>query len=214
MIEFVPSEHHPLKSQGMLSQLVVPRPIAMITTADEAGTPNVAPMSYYMAITGKPMLIAVSMGMVRDRDNEPKHTWENANRSGDFVINVTTASMREHIEEVGKEYPRGVNEADQVGWTTMPSVKVTSPSLCDSPAHLECEIRQVVDLGDPSVAYSGVHLVIAEVVLMTMDESICTPDFRVDPLALAPVSRMGYPYYLQAVPEGVTTIERVAWEPS
>jgi flavin reductase (DIM6/NTAB) family NADH-FMN oxidoreductase RutF len=214
MIEFDPRAHSPLKSQSMMSQLVVPRPIAMISTANEHGVANVAPYSYFMAITGKPMLIAVSMGMVRDRDGEEKHTFANAHRSGDFVVNVTTQRFRDHIEEVGKEYPAGVNEADVVGWNMMPSVKVSSPKVAEAPAHLECEIRQVIDLGEPDVAYSGVHLVIAEVVWVTMDESVCSPDLRIDPIALAPVGRMGYPYFVQAVPEGVYEVERVAWTES
>jgi flavin reductase (DIM6/NTAB) family NADH-FMN oxidoreductase RutF len=211
MIEFDPKAHPPQKSQAMLSQLVVPRPIAMISTCNGEGRPNVAPMSYYMAVTGKPMLVAVSMGALRDSDGLPKHTYENAMATGDFVVNVTTERFREQIETVAMEYPADRCEADDVGWRLGPSQRVTAPSIMDAPAHLECEVRQVIDLGEPGVAYSAVHLVIAEVVWIVMDESVCSPDYRVDPLQLAPIGRLGFPYFVQAVPEGVYELPRYAW---
>src|SRR3954454_15500437 len=131
MIVFDPAQHAPARSQGVLSQLVAPRPIAMISTASAEGVPNVAPFSYYMPITGNPMLVAVSMGL-RESDGKPKHTFENAMRAGDFVINITTESMRDHIETAAIEFPRDVSELDAVGWTVTPSVKVSSPSVRES----------------------------------------------------------------------------------
>jgi flavin reductase (DIM6/NTAB) family NADH-FMN oxidoreductase RutF len=104
-----------------------------------------------------------------------------------------------------------VNEAEQVGWNLVPACRVSAPAIAEAAARLECEVRQVIDLGEPGVAYSAVHLVIAEVVWLVMDEAVCTPDYRVDPLALAPIGRLGYPCFVQAVPEGVYQLERYAW---
>ena len=211
MIVFDPAEHEPGKCQGVLSQVVVPRPIAMISTANSDGLPNVAPYSYYMAITGKPMYVGVTMGALRDIDGRPKHTFRNATRSGEFVINVTTNRIRDQIEVAAMEFPDEISELDELGWSTMPSQKVSAPSIVESPAHLECRVHQIVDLGDPTVAGSGVHVVIAEVVCIVLDESIATPDYRVDPLALAPIGRMGFPYYTEAIPESVFELERVPY---
>jgi flavin reductase (DIM6/NTAB) family NADH-FMN oxidoreductase RutF len=195
----------------MLSSLIVPRPIAMISTVDEDGTVNVAPYSYFMPVTGQPPLLAVTMGGRRESDPTPKDTWRNASRTGEFVVNVTTDAMRAHIETAAMEFPAGVSEIDALGWHTLPSVKVSHPSIAESPAHLECRVHQVVDLGTDDLAYSTVHVVFAEVVCITMDESICTPDLRIDPQALAPVGRMTFPWFVRARGDALFPLERVPY---
>lgn len=193
----------------MLSSLIVPRPIAMITTADEDGAVNVAPYSYFMPVTGSPPLLAVTMGGRRESDSSPKDTWRNASRTGEFVVNVTTESMRAKIEMAAMEFPAGVSELDAVGWHTIPSQVVSHPSLAESPGHLECRIHQVIDLGSAEVAYSTVHVVVAEVVCITLDELVCTPDLRIDPDALAPVGRMTFPWFVQAKGDALFRLERI-----
>jgi flavin reductase (DIM6/NTAB) family NADH-FMN oxidoreductase RutF len=208
---FDPAEHPAGRCQGVLSQLVTPRPIAMISTVDIDGVVNVAPFSYYMPVTGHPMLLAVTMGL-RESDGGLKHTYENARRTGDFVVNVTTARLREHIETAAIEFPRGVSELDSVPWTALPSQRVVSPSIAESPAHLECRIHQEVPLGEPGVPASEVHLVVGEVVCVTLDESICTSDFRIDQTAMATVGRMGFPWFTTATPESMMVIPRYTYE--
>jgi flavin reductase (DIM6/NTAB) family NADH-FMN oxidoreductase RutF len=210
-VVFDPAEHPAGRCQGVLSQLVTPRPIAMISTVDVDGVVNVAPFSYYMPVTGHPMLLAVTMGL-RESDGGLKHTYENARRTGDFVVNVTTARLREHIETAAIEFPRGVSELDSVPWTTVPSQRVTSPSIAESPAHLECRIHREVPLGELGVPASEVHLVVAEVICVTLDESICTADFRIDQTAMATVGRMGFPWFTTVTPESMMVIPRYTYE--
>lgn len=211
MIIFDPAEHTPTKRQGMLAQVIAPRPIAMISTANADGVTNVAPYSYFMAITGEPMLVGVTMGALREADGLPKHTYENAMRTGEFVINVTSDPMGEHIETAAMEFPGHVSELDHIGWTAIPSQVVSAPSIAESPVHMECRIHQVVDLGDPTVLHSGVHLVIAEVVCLALDDSVCTPDYRVDQAALRPVGRMGFPWFNRATPESMFQLPRIPY---
>ncbi|GAA3039997.1 flavin reductase family protein [Streptosporangium longisporum] len=201
----------PAQKQGLLSQLVVPRPIAMITTLDAQGGVNVAPFSYYMPICGEPPLVAVTIGTVREATDEPKDSWVNLSASGEFVINVTTTALAEHIETVAREYPAGVDEAGLVGWRTVPSQVVAPPSLADSPAHLECRVREVIDRGDPTSCFSGVHIVLAEVVCITADESIMSSPGRIDPTRVHAVGRMGFPWFVAATEETVFHQERVAY---
>lgn len=201
----------PAQKQGLLSQLVVPRPIAMITTVDPAGRLNVAPFSYYMPVSGEPPLVAVTVGAVREATGEPKDTWVNLRASGEFVINVTTTALADHIEVVAREYPPGVDEAEVVGWRTVPSQVVGPPSLADSPAHLECRVREVIDRGDPASCFSGVHIVLAEVVCITADESILESPTRVDPSKVRAVGRMGLPWFVAASAESIFSQERVAY---
>jgi flavin reductase (DIM6/NTAB) family NADH-FMN oxidoreductase RutF len=211
MIIFDPEGQPPAKCQGMLSSLVVPRPIAMISTVGDDGVVNVAPFSYFMPVTGRPPLVAVTIGGRREATSEPKDTWRNASQTGEFVINTTTDAMRHKIELAAMEMPADTSELDLLGWHTVPSVKVRHPSLAESPAHLECRIDRVVDLGDDDVAYSTVHVVVAEVICITLDESICTPDLRVDPHALAPVGRMTFPWFVRAGGDALFEQERVPY---
>lgn len=205
------SDRTPAQKQGLLSQLVVPRPIAMITTLDEAGGLNVAPFSYYMPVSGEPPLVAVTVGASREATDGPKDTWVNLRGSGEFVINVTTVELAEHIETVAREYPSGVNEADVAGWATVPSRIVTPPSLKDSPAHLECRIRDVIDRGDQRSCYSGVHIVLAEVVCVTADDSIMAEPNRIDPTKVRAVGRMGFPWFVQVGERSLFELERIRY---
>ena len=209
-IVFDPAEHSAMDRQFMLSQLVVPRPIAMVSTRSPDGVCNIAPMSYYLPITGSPMLVGVTMGL--REDGSQKHTYENAMASGDFVINITSDALAEMIEHVAMESPPEVDEFDLAGWTAVAATKVSSPAIGEAVARLECVIRQVVELGEAGVPFGEVHLVIAEVVWVQYDASILNEGGRIDPLALAPVARLGLRSFLRTVPEGVLNLPRVPWE--
>ena len=212
MILFEPAEHTADKCQTMLSSVIVPRPIAMISTIGANGTVNVAPYSYFMPITGSPPLVAVTMGARRSGRSEPKDTWSNAERTGEFVINITTKAMREKIEAAALDFPADISEVDVLGWTTIASRKVGHPGIAESPVHLECRIRQVVPLGTDGVNRPVVNLVIAEVMCISLDESVCGPDFRVDVQALAAVGRMTFPYFVQADGDALFGLERYGYE--
>lgn len=205
------SDRTPAQKQGLLSQLVVPRPIAMITTLDEDGTLNVAPFSYYMPVSGEPPLLAVTIGVSHEAQARPKDTWLNVERTGEFVVNVTTVDLAEHIETVAREYPRGVSEADLVGWHTVPSQVVAAPSLAESPAHMECRVREVIDRGDNDSCFSGVHILLAEVVCITADDSILAEPSRIDPTRVRAIGRMGFPWFVTAGEENIFYQERVRY---
>ena len=202
----------PAQKQGLLSQLVVPRPIAMITTVDKAGLLNVAPFSYYMPVSGEPPLIAVTIGARQEASPSPKDTWRNIQScGGEFVVNLTTTALAAHIETVAREYPSHVSEAEIVGWRSVPSQVVAVPSLSDSPAHLECRVREVVTRGDQASCFSGVHIVLAEVVCVTVDESIVGADSRIDPTRVHAVGRMGFPWFVAATDQSIFSEERIAY---
>jgi len=212
MIVFDPAEHPPDKAQGLLSSVIVPRPIAMISTANADGSVNVAPFSYFMPVTGHPPLIAVTMGGRHERADEPKDTWSNTVRTGEFVVNITVEAMADKIEAAAIEFPYGVSELEVLGWHAIASVKVAHPSLAESPVHLECRVHRVVELGDEGVAFSTVHLVIAEVVCVTLDASVCSPELRVDPQQLRPIGRMTFPRFVHAYGDALFALERISWD--
>lgn len=208
---FDPDEQPAARRQGMLSQLITPRPIAMISTVDEAGVANVAPYSYVMPVTGDPMLLAVTMGAHREAGGAPKDTWTNTERSGEFVVNVTAGAMAPHIETVAMEFPPEVDEADVVGWSLVPSVKVAPPSIAESPAHLECRVHEVVALGAQSEVFSAVNVVFAEVVCVTLSEAICGDDLRVDATELETIGRLGFPWFNRSSEPTMFELPRVPY---
>lgn len=205
------ADRTPVQRQGLLSQLVVPRPIAMISSDGPAGF-NVAPFSYYMPVCGEPPTIAVTIGAVREASTGPKDTWVNVEATGEFVVNATTTALAEHIETVAREYPTGVDEAVVVGWSRRPSEVVAADSLADSPAHLECRVVEVIDRGDPGSCFSGVHIVLAEVVRVRVADALLEPDGRhVDPARVAPIGRMGFPYFVAATGDALFRQDRIAY---
>ena len=208
-VTFDPAENQPMDRQFMLSQLVVPRPIAMVSTRSPDGIANVAPMSYYLPITGDPMLLGITMGL--REDGQLKHTYLNAMASGDFVVNVTSEAFRDDIETVAMESPSEVDEFDLAGWTPVPATKVSSPAIGEALARLECVVHKVVDLGTPDRVFGEVHLVIGEVVWVAYDSVICNEQGRIDPLRLGPISRLGLRTFLRTVDEGAYFLARTSW---
>jgi len=208
-ITFDPAEHPPMERQYMLSQLVVPRPIAMVSTRSPEGVANIAPMSYYLPITGDPMLVGITMGL--RESGQLKDTYTNAMASGDLVVNVTTEEFRDRIETVAMEAPAEVDEFELAGWTPVPATKVTSPAIGEALARLECEVRRVVDLGTPGLPFGEVHLVIAEVVWVAYDSAICDDKGRIDPLRLGPIGRLGLRTFLRTVDDGAYFLPRIPW---
>jgi flavin reductase (DIM6/NTAB) family NADH-FMN oxidoreductase RutF len=210
MLTFDPTDYEPVAAQGILSSVVGPRPIAMVSTANDDGTANVAPFSYFMAVTGRPMLVAITMGL-RSSDAGDKDTYRNAMRTCELVVNVTTDAMRDDIEVAAMELPSHESELELLPWTAVASQRVSAPSVAESPVHLECRVHRVVDLGEPGVQGSHVHVVFAEVVLVVVDDSVCV-DGRVDPALLAPIGRLAFPWFTRTTPESMFQLTRVPYE--
>ena len=208
-ITFDPAEHQPMDCQFMLSQLIVPRPIAMVSTASPDGVLNIAPMSYYLPITGDPMLLGITMGL--REDGQLKHTYLNAMASGDFVVNVTSEAFRDDIETVAMEGPPESDEYALAGWTPVPATKVNSPAIGEALARLECVVHKVVDLGTPDQIFGEVHLVIGEVVWVAYDSAICNEKGRIDPLRLGAIARLGLRTFLRTTDEGAYFLARTPW---
>ena len=210
---YLPDGRDPGTNQGLLSQLVVPRPIALVSTRSPDGVGNLAPFSYYLPITGDPPLVGVVFGR-RESDGATKHSFDNLMAAGDFVINVCSERFGSMLEGLAKEYPADVDEAAVHGLTFEPSVRVGSPGVAEALARLECVVHRTVDLG---TARAPVVLVVAEMVAAVLDESVLeSVDLdhpRIDLLALAPVARSGARTFLRTSAATVFHPDRVPYEP-
>ncbi|HLE73177.1 MAG TPA: flavin reductase family protein [Anaerolineales bacterium] len=171
---------------------VVPRPIAWVSTINEREQPNLAPFSFFNAVCTRPPTLLFCPG-VRGLDGAAKDTLDNIRATGEYVINVVTQTTAEAMNKTATELPPEINEFEFAGLTQAPSVKVRPPRVGESPVNFECELRQIVDIGDGQPG-SG-WIVIGEIVHLHVADEVLLPDHKIDIRALQPVGRLsGYSY--------------------
>ena len=183
-----PKNHHGLRHDPFKS-LVVPRPIGWISTLDARGRPNLAPYSFFNAVSNHPPRVMFAAGG-RHLDGGVKDSSINAELTGDFVCNLTTWELREAMNATSAAVPRDVDEFERAGLTPVASRLVKSPRVAESPIHLECRYCLTVTLpswteGEPD------RVVFGEVVGVHIDESVIE-DGMIDMDAFRPVGRLGY----------------------
>ena len=179
--------HSPLHS------LVVPRPIGWISTLGPAGQVNLAPFSFFNAVSERPPAVMVSINGRHREDGGAKDTLANIEREGEFVVNIVTWDLREAMNKTSAPLPHAVGEMASVGLESAPSRKVRPPRVAASPAHLECVYLQTVEL--PNYEPSNPNFtVFGLVVAVHISESILT-DGMVDMKKFRPIARLGYHDY-------------------
>lgn len=175
---------------GLLTSLVVPRPIGWISTRSAGGDPNLAPYSYFAALAGSPPLVGMSIG---SRGGEPKDTLVNVRETGNFCVNVCSEDLLEAMNLSSGEYPAQVDEFGLSGLTIMEGREVKAPFVQEAPAILECVLFKEVGL-EPAKNV----LIIGEVVCFHVSRSLGLQPgaMAVDPAGLRPVGRLGQDRYL------------------
>jgi flavin reductase (DIM6/NTAB) family NADH-FMN oxidoreductase RutF len=131
----------------ILSSLVIPRPIAWITTVDETGRVNLAPFSSFMGIFGPPML-AVTLG--RRKDGSLKDTHRNLRDHGEAVVHLADLPLLGALHASAAEVEPEISEVERLGLATEPSLRVAPPRLRDAPVALECHLNRELELGPAS----------------------------------------------------------------
>ena len=173
--------------------IVTPRPIAWVTTVDGAGTVNLAPFSFFNAFGANPPVVVFSPVLRRDRSK--KDTLQNLNVVNEFVLNAAVEELAEKVNATSRELPPGQSEAEYARLTLEPSAKVRPPRVAESPVHLECRVRQILPIGDGPLA---ANLVIGEVLLMHIADSVLDDRGAVDPRKLRTIARLGGDYYCRS----------------
>jgi len=143
------SELSPTKQYFVLSSLVVPRPIAWVTTLNEDGGVNAAPFSYFQLLGQNPPLVVLGIG--RRRDGSAKDSFRNIRRAKEFVINLVNEENAELMNLSSTEFPPGMSETVALGLKTHPSAVVKPPRLAVSPAALEGREIQTLLIGQNQV---------------------------------------------------------------
>ncbi|MCS7196905.1 MAG: flavin reductase family protein [Aquificaceae bacterium] len=144
----------------VLVNLIVPRPIAWVSTLSPEGVYNLAPFSFFNALCDEPPLVVVSVS--RREDGRKKDTAENALKTGDFVINIASEELLEKVKITSKDFPPEVDEFEVAGLTPVRAYKVKSPRLLESRAWLECELFRHEELFGYDLLYGRVVFAGAE----------------------------------------------------
>lgn len=170
---------------------VGPRPIAWVSTLND-GHLNLAPFSFFNAISAKPPLLGFSPSLRQvDGQSAPKDTLRNIRETGEFVVNVVTFAVAEAMNLTSGEYDPSVDEFALAKLTTRPSQVVRPPQVAESPVSFECKLERIIDFGTEPPSSS---LVIGEIVCVHVEESVMKED-RLDPDSLDLIGRMGGTQY-------------------
>lgn len=194
MISITPSETPLPKLHGYLLGSIGPRPIALASTIDENGMPNLAPFSFFNVFSSRPP-IAIFSPARRGRDNTTKHTYENAKANKEVVINVVTYSIVQQTSLSSTEYLKGENEFVKAGLTMLDSEVVKPPRVKESPVHLECKVRDILEMGDEGGAG---NLIVCEILRIHLRDDILNDNGRIDQQKIDLVGRMGGNTYCRA----------------
>ncbi|GHA53427.1 flavin reductase family protein [Pontibacter akesuensis] len=189
-----PKEATTAEVYGLLSGAVAPRPIAFASTVNAAGDVNLSPFSFFNMFSSNPPVLIFSP-LSRIRDNSSKHTLENVLETREVVINIANYAIVEQMSLASTEYEQGINEFIKAGLTPEASVLVKPPRVQEAPVALECKVTDVIKLGPEGGAG---NLVICEVLLLHIAESILDGTGKIDPYKLDAVARMGGDYYIRA----------------
>lgn len=166
---------------------IVPRPIAWVSSISREGIHNLAPFSFFTAISTEPPTLCFAPGWDSAR-NSRKDTLRNIEATGDFVVNMVPDHLAEKMNDTATEFPHGVSEFTEAGLTPVPAERVKAPRVAESPIHFECERYEIVHIGPDGPG--GGWLVIGRIVLLHVDDAILT-NGKVDYDLFHPVGRLG-----------------------
>jgi flavin reductase (DIM6/NTAB) family NADH-FMN oxidoreductase RutF len=193
MLSLNPAEYQPRQIYKIMAGIIVPRPVALVSTISRGGVDNLAPFSFYSGVGSNPPTVLFCPAL-RDapeaedgqRPDMRKDTLRNVEETGEFVINVVSEAMAAAANASSAELPFEVDEFPISGLTPIPSEAVRPPRVAQSPAQMECKLLQVIYTGH--TARSGV-IVLGEIVRLHVREDL-VENFRVDPTGLDAVGRM------------------------
>lgn len=191
MLRIDPKEVKTPALHGYLLGAVAPRPIAFASTVDAQGNPNLAPFSFFNVFSANPP-IAIFSPALSGRTGLTKHTYDNIKEVPEVVINVVNYDMVQQASLASTEYAKGVNEFEKAGFTPLKSELVKPFRVKESPAQLECKVKQVIELGTQGGAG---NLIICEIVLMHINEDVLDEHKQIDPRKIDLVARLGANWY-------------------
>lgn len=178
----------------LMTDLVAPRPIAWVSTRSSQGAANLAPFSYFQAVSSDPATIV--LGLAWRGDGKPKDTLANILETHELTINHVSAPLAEAMNASSADYPAGVSEWEACGIAAAPARVVRPARVATAIAGLECRLTHAIPLGRSKAGSPSSTLVIAEVLHFWVAEGLLQRDGRgnllpIEPDALQAVARLG-----------------------
>jgi len=174
----------------LLCSFVAPRPIALVTTINEDGTANAAPMSFFNVFSQDPPIVI--LGIQCRLDGSAKDTVVNIRRTEEFVVNLCDMAIAQQMVDCGVDFPTGVDEVERTGLTLTPSLQVQPGRVAESPSSLECRVSQIIE-------YPRRSIVLGEVVQMNVrDDCLDSDGHYVRPDVYQPIARLHADNYIVA----------------
>jgi len=173
----------------LMASLIVPRPIALITTLGADGVVNAAPFSMFNMMGEDPPIVMVSIN--RLQDGMLKDTAANIVRSGEFVVHIPDEAMAEQMHRCGERMPANVSELDRVGLHVTPSKAVAPPCIAEAPVAFECKLWETLETASRQIFIGQVLWMHAR------DGLVDTETWRVRLQDYHPVGRFGASFYVR-----------------
>ena len=194
----------PLDAQNYLQHAIAPRPICFASTIDAEGNINLSPFSFFNLFSSNPPIVIFSPAR-RVRDNTTKHTLQNVLEVPEVVINIVDYTIVQQTSLASCEFEKGTNEFEKAGFTMEASTQVKPPMVKESKIKLECKVIEVKPLGTQGGAG---NLVIAEVLVMHIDDSILNAENKIDQTKLNLVARLGGDWYCKVDESNLFKVEK------
>ncbi len=194
----------PAEIQNYLQHAIAPRPICFASTIDKNGIVNLSPFSFFNLFSSNPPIVIFSPAL-RMRDNTSKHTLQNVLEVPEVVINICDYKMVQQVSLSSCEYPKGTDEFIKAGFTKELSILVKPPRVMESPIQMECKVIELKPLGTQGGAG---NLVIAEVLLMHINDNILNTEGKIDQKKLDLVARLGGNWYTRANAQTIFEVDK------
>jgi flavin reductase (DIM6/NTAB) family NADH-FMN oxidoreductase RutF len=200
--EIDPADSPSADIYALMTGVVVPRPIAFVSSLSPTGVANLAPFSFFNAGGANPPSVVFSP--ITSHGGRDKDTLHNVRATGEFVVHIVPWSIRDHMNQTSAEYGPEVDEFEVAGFTKAPSVKVKPWRAAECPIAMECRLFKIVEHGEGPFR---ANYVIGEVLLFHVAESLLN-GLRVDSASIDVIARLGGPNYTRVTKETVFAMPR------
>ena len=176
---------HQKNLHHLLMGIVVPRPIAWVSTIGEDGVFNLAPYSAYCVVSARPAMVGFCVAGTMD--GQKKDTLRNIESTREFVINVVNETLAEQMNMTSAPYTSDVDEFKEAGLTAVKADLVKAPMVAESPVNIECRLNQILEFGEaPRIS----SFIIGEILRIHIKDSVYT-DGDIQLSELKAIGRLG-----------------------
>jgi flavin reductase (DIM6/NTAB) family NADH-FMN oxidoreductase RutF len=181
-----PAYLDPETAYRLITGVVVPRPIAWVTSLSGSGVVNLAPFSAFTFVAPKPPMLAISVGR---KGGIYKDTAQNILNNEEYVVHIADSSLMNAVHESSTEHPPDVSEVEELRLSTLPGERIKVPRLAAAPIAMECRFRQCLEFGE-----TRSRLIVGEVLVFHIRDGLLN-NGKIETEALDPIARIAGPRY-------------------